>query len=167
MFEVYRSKPVEAADEVSEADLGDRLSEPTPGMIRNGVAQLVWDPGPLDVFDSEAWFDPLEWTTTVGDPQAAWDATNTLRVPLFRVSGGRATALSGPPARDIHQMRIDVDGAPAEDGLAWVVDTSGELREVKLRDGRPELPATLRQGIRTVLRLEVDGLIGKPEETGK
>ena len=156
-FQVFRSKPVLSADEVGLGDLGEALSDRSVGIVRNGVAQLVWDPGELDVFDSDAWFDGLSWELTVSDPDAAWDADNQLRVPVFRVDGGGSEAVSGPPARQLHQLRVEEEGAASSVATSWVVDDRGEIREVSLKSGRADLIASIRSGTRSILNVMVDG----------
>ncbi len=164
-FRVFRSKAVEHPDEVGSDGLEEPLSDSLVGLTRLGVAQVVWEPDEgLDVFDTDAWFDGHDWDASVADPLAAWDAPNLVRVPVFKVTGGGADAISGPPARQAHQLRIDVDGAPPSVDRAWVVDSTGNFREVELDKDRPRTGATLRESARTILRLDVDGLAFTPRE---
>jgi len=165
-FQLHRSKSVTSADEVIMDDIGEPLSEPSLGIVRRGVAQLVWDPEGLDVFDATQWFRPIPWELTVSDPEAAWDAENQLRVPVFTVRGGGSTALSGPPARQLHQLRVEEEGAASKAPASWVVDDSGHFREVPLSAGRADLFASIRRGARSVLGVLVDGARPTPPETG-
>lgn len=163
-FQVFRSKPVVSADEVGLGDLGEALSDRAVGLVRNGVAQRAWDPGELDVFDSDGWFEGLSWELTVSDPDTAWDADNRLRVPVFRVEGGGSEAVSGPPARQLHQLRVEEEGAASSAATSWVVDDRGEFREVSLKSGRADLVASVRSGTRSILSVMVGGALPRRKE---
>lgn len=162
-FQVFRSKPVASADEAGVDDTEEPLSERVAGVVRKGVAQVVWDPGDLDVFDDELWFEPITWEMTIADPVAAWNADNLLRVPVFRVDGGGAVAVSGPPARQIHQVRLQEGGVASDAKLGWVVDASGNYREVALNNGRADVVASIRRGTRSILGLLIDGAVRRTD----
>jgi len=138
-FQVFRSGPVDGPDDVSADNLDAPLSETLPGIVRLGVAQVIWElPDGFDPFDFDDWYPALAYDDIVANPQLAWSSANRLRPPVFRVRGGGADALSEPPGQQLHRLRLEFeDGAHAREGrVGWGVDNYGRTVHIGLEGRR-------------------------------
>lgn len=174
-FEVFRTGDVSGPEDVREENIDATLSGPLTGIVRKGVAQVVWMPAeggedqekPFDPFDIDDWYVPVDFEAAVADPGSVWRAGPTLRPPVFEVRGGGASTLSKPPGQDPHRIRVESgDGAPLDDTLHAVgIDIYGRLLDVPLQDGRSTSERSMRDEAFPVIQFEVRGAHGVEEET--
>ena len=126
-FQVFRSPELAELDEVSDNNLGEPLSESLPGTILNGVAFCEWTFGPEEVELSrpENWITPIPFEEARG--QDLFSRVPTARVPVFRVKGGGAVAVSAPPLHDALRSVWVEDEAPLAPYFVWMADTLGRV----------------------------------------
>lgn len=99
-FRVHRTKAISRSDEVSEDNLSDALSDDMQGLIRGGVAQVVWEPPEgLDVLA------PLLEPVVIESA----DDILTKRAPrasllVFVCAGAGVSEVSGPPGRELVRL---------------------------------------------------------------
>lgn len=137
-FQVYRAHPIGGPEDIVEACLDEPLSEGLSGIVRSGVAQVVWaPPQDYDPFDFDDWFPVHDVATLTEDPGLVFRDQPRVRPPLFRVEGGGATTLSEPPGQDLRRLRLQLeDGSSATEAkTAWGYDSYGRALQVDL-DGR-------------------------------
>lgn len=130
-FQVFRSEPASSPAELTMDNLGAPVSEVLTGLIRNGVAQVVWEP-PQDfsITDVRTWMVPIP-------AREAHTARQTSRIPLFVVRGGGVEALSPPPGRELRRVPTrpaNVD-EPAPAGVLGM-DAFGKLHRRSAVDER-------------------------------
>ena len=82
-FQVFRSEPAASPEDLTIDNLGAPVSDVLTGMIRNGVAQVVWEPPEgFSITDFRTWMVPIP-------VREAHTKKQTSRIPLFVVRGGR------------------------------------------------------------------------------
>jgi len=168
-FQVFRTGDVSGPEDVHEDNLGRALTERMQGIVRSGVAQLVWLPEEdehFDLFEPDDWYVPVEFATVARSPQASWNAGPTLRPPVFRVDGGGATALSHPPGQDPHRIRLESEDGQALDTPmhAIAVDVYGRVLDIPLAAGRSTITTHMREISTPVMQFEVRGASSIQEE---
>ncbi len=162
-FQAFRTGDVRGPEDVHEDNLDRPLSEPLAGLVRSGVAQVVWMPpegeDEFDPFNIDDWYVPVDFEAAGANPAAIWQSGPTLRPPVFRVDGGGATALSKPPGQDPHRIRVESeDGSALETTLEAVgIDTYGRMISVPLSAGRSKLTPSLRSSTSSVIEFELRG----------
>jgi hypothetical protein len=134
-FDGFWSIPIAGLDDLSESTLGDPMFGPKIGLVRAGVAQLVWDPPPgLDLFDTDRWLV----ASTSARPADLWANPQRARVPVFRVRGGGATAISPPPGDDVARLASEQATRGTDQPLHDVhaLDAFGRIVGESLSNGR-------------------------------
>lgn len=117
-FQVFRTKPIAGIEELCDDALGEPLCEPKIGLVRGGIAQLVWEPpNGFSLFDLDAWSEPI----SVQRGADAWHATQRACIPVFRVEGGGRTAISPPPGDDVGRIASEPSSRLSEDPLQDVL----------------------------------------------
>jgi hypothetical protein len=151
-FQVFRTKPISSIDELGDDALGEALCERKVGLIRGGIAQLVWEPPEgFSLFDLDTWAEPI----AVQRGADAWNATQRARIPVFRVEGGGTSAISPPPGDDVGRLASELacrlSDEPLQDVLVFDAFGAIELRRLdhaatgRVEDGRhPLAPDELR-----------------------
>lgn len=100
VFQVFRTKPLGSSDLISEAVLGEPISDEISGLIRGSVAQLAWD-DPIAPSLLEPTVEPIEEGI---DLHALLSLENRVRLPVFTVRGGGVRVISGPPGRELERL---------------------------------------------------------------
>ncbi|MBV1862521.1 MAG: OmpA family protein [Nannocystaceae bacterium] len=169
-FQVCRAGDVSGPEDIHEGNLASSISEPMLGLVRSGVAQVVWVPdvkeGGFDPFDADAWYVHVDLETAARDPAAVWRKGPRLRPPVFTVSGGGTKALSKPPGQDPHRIRVETDeGDPFDASLTAVgVDVYGRVVRVPLEGGRSTFRPGIRGATAELIEFEVPGGRSVPDE---
>ena len=147
-FQVFRTKPIERGIDISSTVLDGPLSEEIPGIVRGGVAQVIWDaPESFELYSTA--LEPID----LDDLDAARQAPPRARVPTFRVRGGGVVALAPPPGREVGRIprepsAIDTAsdvGFLATDGFGGLFQHSTQPEERStderhpLRDAEPRI----------------------------
>lgn len=124
-FQVFRTKPISSPDDIRDDSLAEARSDILAGVIRYGVAQVVWEPPELfSVHDVDAWLVPV----ALNDVAARRSAAPRARVPVFRVDGGGTTALSPTPGRELARIPRDPpDTAEPSDVGLTTIDAFGRV----------------------------------------
>lgn len=134
-FQVFRSNPIGRPEDISPEALGDPLSERLDGLVKLGVAQVVWEPSEgFDPFDVDDWFEAVDYAAACTDgvgPQR-------LTAPLFEVRSARGQALSAPPGRPMHRIHVELEdgSAPEAATVARGVDAFGRTFQIALERER-------------------------------
>jgi hypothetical protein len=136
VFQVLRTRAILDAAEIAEDVLDVELSAPLHGEVKLGVAQVVWEPPEdFDIHDFAAW----QAKNRASSALDAWNAPAGATIPVFRVTGGDASALSPPPGADLDRLMCtqqpNEDGATPTGLIAW--DAFGQQYFVPLVGGRP------------------------------
>lgn len=134
-FQVFRTKPVSGPEEVYDENLGPSISAEMRGIVRLGVAQVVWDPPEgFDLLDFRAWKVPVAHTSA----HEIWHAPRKTSPPIFRIAGGGATELSPAPGDDLTRLAGRREGGDEDEPqLAVGIDAFGRLFQIALANGRP------------------------------
>ncbi len=170
-FQAFRTGDVRGPEDVHEDNLQEPVSEALAGIVRSGVAQVVWMPRaeaePFDPYDIDDWYVAVDFEAAVADPGAVWRSGPTLRPPVFRIRGGGAEALSKPPGQDPHRIRVQGrDGAASTETLHAVgIDVYGRLLDVPLQDGRSTSERAMRDEPTPVIQFEIRGAQGQDKES--
>ncbi|MEM6291016.1 MAG: OmpA family protein [Myxococcota bacterium] len=103
-FEVFRTQPLGSLDEIRRENLAAPMSKAMPGVVRGGVAQVVWAP-------ADDLRDPLaahtEHRNESGEPRTAaehFENPPRVSMPIFTCRGGGTQELSKPPGRELVRM---------------------------------------------------------------
>ncbi len=108
-FQAYRSQPLGSQSQLTPEMLGDGLSEPMKGIIRGGVAQVVWDPPEgFELFGSG--LKPFG----LGDIHRLRYGQPEASMPVFVCRGGGVETVSPPPGREVVRVPfegVETDGA--------------------------------------------------------
>jgi hypothetical protein len=122
-FQVFRTAPIENQEAIAAETLAEPLSDSLRGIIRGGVAQVVWEPP--EGFDLYA---PALVPMTVEEFAEAAVPVARARVPVFRVSGGGCELVSPPPGRELGRLPREPYGQtePSSVGFA-ALDWFGRL----------------------------------------
>lgn len=100
VFQVFRSMPLGPNDPISDATLGEPISDEMPGMIRGSVAQLAWDdPRAPSLLEPDV--EPIEEGIGL---DALLSVQNRVRLPVFTIRGGGVRVISGPPGRELERL---------------------------------------------------------------
>lgn len=139
-FQVFRSHPIAGPADLDDVALDQPLSEQMTGIVRMGVAQVVWTPPEgFDVFDADDWLPTFDVSALVQDPQLPFRSEPRVRAPVFRVRGGGDSSISEPPAQELGRVRFaTTEGAPAQAKAAWGLDPYGHFVHVDVSGHRPK-----------------------------
>ena len=170
VFRVFRAGELVGPEDIHHGNLAEPISEAMRGLVRCGVAQVVWMPeveeGGFDPLNSDDWYDPVDFETAVSDPLGVWKRGPRLRPPVFEIRGGGATALSKPPGQEPHRIRVeDEQGAAIDTGRPAVgTDVYGRMVHVPLEAGRSTVGRAVRGTLAPVIAFDVPGTRSINEE---
>ena len=165
-FQVFRSEPIGGPGDIDDSVLDEALSESMTGIVRMGVAQVVWaPPEDLDPFDVDDWMVGYDVAALLADPSLPFREPPKVRAPLFRVQGGGASAVSEPPAQELARVRFETEeGAKAEAQTAWGVDPYGNFVHVDLGGHRPDRDERPLEEPHRIVSLSPNGHRRRPPE---
>lgn len=110
-FQVWRTGPARGPDDVHTGNLAESVSDVMLGVVRAGVAQVVWKP------DQPAELDELQ-------PHADGSGFSVL---VFTVKTDSATILSQPPGEDLSRIEARSDASPAAEAYGVFQDAFGRI----------------------------------------
>ncbi len=160
-FAVHRSKPIASADELSMDALGPTVGESVVGVIRHGIAQVVWvPPEDFDIDNPRGWMVPIP----ADDIAAARTAKQRSRIPVFVVRGGGVEALSPPPGRELGRIPTrPINSERAAEAGVVGLDAFGHLyRRSAVHEREPAQMHPLRDAETRVLRVRYADRVLKP-----
>lgn len=153
-FQVFSSKPATGPQEIA---LGKALSEPMSGIVRLGVAQVVWDPPDgFELLDLNSWLLPVKHTSA----REIWNGARKRQPPIFTVDGGGVQTVSPPPGDDFGRVvSRHSESQGREPKFVIGIDAFGRHYQHEIDRGRPELSygALLADETRVVAVRFVDG----------
>lgn len=101
VFRPFRTRPLAPDDPLDQSALAEPMDAPLEGIVRGGVAQVVWIPEDgQESVHSELAFDPG------ADPLT--DQPKTI-MSTFTCSGAGKTAVAPPPGRELIRLPNDAD----------------------------------------------------------
>ncbi|MBL4687176.1 MAG: hypothetical protein JKY37_21445 [Nannocystaceae bacterium] len=137
VFQVFKTQPIASADAIAPSTLGSSLSESLTGIVRAGVAQVVWDPPEhFSLHAIHDWIVPVD----IRDSTRVRGTPRKSCVPVFRIEGGGAEALSPTPGRELARVPRELPDTsePLEIGLS-AVDAFGRVfQHASHQDGRSQ-----------------------------
>lgn len=130
-FQPFRTRPLAPDEPVDEAALGAPLDAALQGIVRGGVAQVVWIPeAGQDSVHSRLTFEP-DANPFTDQPKAV--------LCTFTCEGGGKTSVAPPPGRELIRLPNDADTDVVGSSGFLAVDVYGRAyQHGATEDERPE-----------------------------